>query len=223
MAECQVIMVSSTLSIWWLQNNFWNYFPLVNQGKFPSQPRQMTLRHRCAVIPGDSFHSADRLQMCPWRCTTNVLSRLLQNNLLPSLFFSYLNIGASWHLQALDSPRPQPNISPRCSVYNYKLHCLNLTTCISTSNLHKPAPQVAAEDIADPLHLHPMNADLQIPLLGSPEIFFLLKEKMKSIKKHDIQMKDLFIQSVRFHRDYHHWQCWGLKAYIEVNGEPKNS
>lgn len=149
---------------------------------FPSQPRQMTLRHCCAIIPGGTFHSADRLQMCPWRCTTHVLSRLLQNNLLPSLFFSYLNTGASWHLQALDSPRPQPNISPRCSVYNYKLHCLNLTTCISTSNLHKPTPQVAAEDIADPLHLHPMNADLQIPLLGSPEIFFLLKEKMKSIK-----------------------------------------
>lgn len=57
-----------------------------------------------------------------------------------------------------------------------------MPTGISMSNLHEPTPQVAAKDIADPFHLHSMDTDLQIPLLGSPEIFLLLKEKTKYVK-----------------------------------------
>lgn len=36
--------------------------------------------------------------------------------------------------------------------------------------LHKPAAQVAAEDIADPLNLHAVDADLQVSWLGSFQI-----------------------------------------------------
>lgn len=57
-----------------------------------------------------------------------------------------------------------------------------MPTAISKSNLHEPTPQVAAKDITDPLYFHSMDTDLQVPLLCSPEIVFLLKGKMKFIK-----------------------------------------
>lgn len=73
---------------------------------------------------------------------------------------------------------------------SYNLQALSFFPCYShpdftapvqgPSNLHESTPQIAAEDIADPLHLHAMDADLQIPLLGSSEIFFLLEEKFES-------------------------------------------
>ena len=50
-------------------------------------------------------------------------------------------------------------------------------------DLHEPTAQVAAQDEADPLHLHLMDADLQVPLLGPLEIFFLFREKKKFVKK----------------------------------------
>lgn len=50
-------------------------------------------------------------------------------------------------------------------------------------DLHEPTAQVAAQDKADPLHLHLMDADLQVPLLGPLEIFFLFREKKKFVKK----------------------------------------
>jgi hypothetical protein len=50
---------------------------------------------------------------------------------------------------------------------------------MSVSNLHEPTSQVAAKGVADPLHLHSMDTDLQILLFGSSEIFFLWKRKTK--------------------------------------------
>lgn len=61
-------------------------------------------------------------------------------------------------------------------------------SCPLSPDLHEPTPQVAAQDEADPLHLHLMDADLQVPLLGPPKIFFLLKEKKKFVK--NMRVKD---------------------------------
>lgn len=78
-------------------------------------------------------------------------------------------------------------------------------------DLHEPTAQVAAQDEADPLHLHLMDADLQVPLLGPFEIFFLFREKKKFEKKktkHESQrLRTFFLFSLPAgHKDRHHWQ-----------------
>lgn len=114
--------------------------------------------------------------MCSQKCATYVPSTLLQNNLLPSWYWAS---AASWGHGPSQDPA---QCLPKTLTLYYRLHCLT-PTGISMSNLHEPTPQVAAKDIADPLHLHSMDTDLQIPLLCSLEIFFLLNGKMKFIKK----------------------------------------
>lgn len=107
----------------------------------------------------------------------HVPSVALQNNLLPSSFF---DIGPQQHLQGLEpSQTPAQLLAETLSVLD---GVAPTPTGISTSDLHEPAPQVAAQHVADPLHLHPMDPNLQILLPGSPEIFFLVKEKTKFIK-----------------------------------------
>lgn len=85
------------------------------------------------------------------------------------------DVGPQHHLQALDPPAPPRTLSPHDS-------------CPLPPDLHEPTPQVAAQDEADPLHLHLMDADLQVPLLGPPEVFFLLTEKTKFVK--NMRVKD---------------------------------
>lgn len=45
------------------------------------------------------------------------------------------------------------------------------------TDLLKAGSQVAAEDVADPVYLHPMEAGLGIALLHSLQVSFLLEEK----------------------------------------------
>lgn len=54
---------------------------------------------------------------------------------------------------------------------------------ISTSNLHEPTPQVAAKDVADSLHLHVMDTDLQIdPLISETPGFSVLSFQLTERK-----------------------------------------
>lgn len=130
--------------------------------------------------------------MCSQKCATHVPFMLLQNNLLSSLLFSYPDIGFCSTFRPWILPGPSPTSPPRHSIYI--TNCTALTpTGISMSNLHEPTSQVAAKDIADPLHLHSMDTDLQVPFLGSPEIFFLLKEKMKCIKNMIFRLRTFFV------------------------------
>ena len=67
-----------------------------------------------------------------------------------------------------------------------------------------------------------MDADLQVPLPGPLEIFFLFREKKKFVKKkkkRESKTKNVFLFNLPAVReDRHHWQHRGLGGYTEVRG-----